>query len=133
MFPHWHLFGSPQIRVLSRPKLSGVGFHVGLQLPDTSVAHLTDNGGAQHVSYAEFAQGRPVTVVRDVDSSMYVRVMNNVRAALSEQRPYHVTDWNCERFVNSLIDEKPESATVNGLVLIALIVGGLALLSRVAR
>ncbi len=56
--------------------------------------------------------------------------MNNVRAALHEQRPYHPTDWNCERFVNSLICERPESPSVTGWVFLAVLVGALAIVVR---
>jgi len=46
-------FNTCPIRIISRPKLTGVGEHWGVQLTDGSVAHLTPDG--EHVvSFTEF-------------------------------------------------------------------------------
>ena len=116
--------------VLRRPKLTGAGTHDGLQLPDRTVVHLTDAGGVQHVTYDEFAQGMPVTEVRSVDANLYYDIMRRVHTALSEQKPYHLIQWNCERFVHWLIGEEPMSPQVNGWTLFGAIVGALAVLAR---
>jgi hypothetical protein len=116
--------------VLRRRKLSGGGTHDGLQLPDGTIVHLTDTGGAQHCSYEAFAQGLPITIVREVNFDLYVRVMNNVRVALSEQRQYHFIDWNCERFVNWLTCEAPDSPQVTGWFFIGLAVAAVVIAAR---
>lgn len=107
--------------VIARPKLTGFGMHVGLQLRDGSVVHFTDSDGACWGSYDGFAQYRPVTVLREVSPALYAQIMSNVQYALSNQRPYHFTDWNCESFVNALICESPKSPTVTAAIAVALI------------
>ena len=109
------------MRVLRRSKLSGIGTHDGLQLDDGTVIDLTQDEGIQLRSMDAFSQGRTVIVVRTIDRQLYWSVMSNVRRALFERRPYHVTDWNCERFVNWLICEPPESHSVNGWAIVTVV------------
>jgi hypothetical protein len=116
--------------VLRRPKVSGAGTHDGLQLRDTTVVHLTDTGGVQRATFDEFAKGLPVTIVRPVETKVPYEIMQRVYAALSEQKPYHVTDWNCEKLVTWLIGEEPTSPQVNGWAIAAMVVGGLVLFAR---
>jgi hypothetical protein len=129
LFPH-HFARAGKFLVLRRRKLTGAGTHDGLQLPDTTVVHLTDSGGAQHVTYEEFRQEQAIAIVRDVDMNLYYDIMQRVRSALSEQKPYHVIEWNCERFVNWLIGEEPVSPQVNGWFFVGSAVGVLAFLAR---
>jgi hypothetical protein len=121
-----------EFRIVRRPKLVGPGTHDGLQLPDGSVVHLTNTGGADHCYYRQFEQGRQVETVRVVraDYVGYVQIMDRVHDALAEQKPYHAVDWNCERFVRSLLGEPPDSPQVTGWFVLAVGAAAIAIAAR---
>jgi hypothetical protein len=123
------IFGYTAFRVLRRQKLAGPGKHEGLQLPDGSVVHLTVRGPTL-CSFREFAQGLTVEVVREASASNYAQVMENVRIALSERRPYHAVDWNCERFVRWLLCEPADSPQVTGWFFVAVAAAAVAIAAR---
>lgn len=108
------------IRIISRPKLSGIGEHWGVQLPNGNVVHLTPVG-EQIVSFDDFVQGRPVKEVRHAPPDQYAQIMQ--RIALSVQNPgqYRLLDRNCETYATWLIGEKPRSPQVQGVVVLGLI------------
>ncbi len=107
-------------RIIARPKLHGFGEHWGVQLPDGTVAHLTQVG-EQIVSYAEFAQGRPVKEIRRAATEHYGQIV--WRATTSVQNPgqYHLLDRNCETYATWLMGETPQSPQVIGVAVLALI------------
>lgn len=106
-----------------------LGTHDGLQLPDARVIDITNDKGVQVRSYGDFGQGLEVTVVREVDPRLHGQVMANVRNAIANPPPYRLADSNCEVFVNALVCEKPESPSVKGWLILALVAGGLAFLA----
>ena len=108
------------IRIVSRPKLSGIGEHWGVQLPNGNVAHLTPSG-EQIVTFGDFAQGRQVKGIRRAPPEQYAQIMR--RVALSVQNPgqYRLLDRNCETYATWLIGEKPQSPQVMGVVVLGLI------------
>ncbi len=122
-----------RIRILRRPKLSGAGTHDGLQLPDTRVIDITNDKGVQVRSHDDFAQGREVTVVREIDPRLHGQVMVNVYNAIANPPPYRLADSNCEVFVHTLVCEKPESPSANAWTIFILVLGGLALLAAATR
>ena len=78
-------FNTYPIRIISRPKLTGVGEHWGVQLPDGNVAHLTPDG--EHVvTFAEFAQGRPIKEVRRAASEQRAQIMERLSLSLQRKR-----------------------------------------------
>jgi hypothetical protein len=109
-----------EFRVLTRDKLAAPGTHDGLQLPDGSVVHLTANG-PEGCSYEQFKQGKEPKVVREVGMECYGQIMENVRIALSERRPYHFIDWNCERFARWLLGEPADSPQVTGWFILGVV------------
>lgn len=116
MYSNWQ---SP-VRIISRPKLSGIGDHWGVQLPSGDVAHLTPSG-EQIISLLEFAQGRPVKEIRRAAPEQYAQIM--WRATTSAQNPgqYRLLDRNCETYATWLIGEKPQSPQVQGVAILGLI------------
>lgn len=108
------------IRIISRPKLTGLGEHWGVQLPDGRVAHLTPDG--EHlVTFAEFAQGRPVREVRRADPGQHAQIMNRLALSLEQKGPYRLLDRNCETYATWLLGEAPRSPQVEGFILLSLI------------
>jgi hypothetical protein len=108
------------IRIVSRPKLSGVGEHRGVQLPSGNVAHLTP-AGERLVSYSEFSQGLPVKEVRRASPEEYPQIMRRVAFSIRNPGQYRLLDRNCETYATWLIGEKPRSPQVQGLVVLGLI------------
>jgi hypothetical protein len=77
-------FNSQPIRIISRPKLTGLGEHWGVQLPDGNVAHLTPEG-EQIVSFTEFAQGRPIKEVRRAAPEQRAQIMQRLSLSLQHR------------------------------------------------
>lgn len=106
------------IRLIARPKLSGIGEHVGVELPSGHVVHRTTSGN-ELVPFAQFAQGRPVRAVKDVPPSEEWRVYGRIQASLRAPADYRLLDNNCEHYATGLIGEKPNSPQVAVLATIA--------------
>ena len=108
------------IRIVSRPKLSGVGEHWGVQLPNGNVAHLTPTG-EQIVTFEDFAQGRQVKEIRRPPPEQYAQILRRVTLSVQNPGQYRLLDRNCETYATWLIGEKPQSPQVMGVVVLGLI------------
>jgi len=109
------------VAIVARPKLSGLGEHWGVQLPDGRVAHCTPDRGEHISTYTEFAAGFQVRTKRNVPTQLQWEAVERVMGALRQPKTYHPTINNCEIFANKMIGVKPDSPTVNGLVVVALV------------
>ena len=109
------------IRIVSRSKLSGLGEHWGVELPDGRVIHLTPSGVAL-VSGDEFAQGLIVREVRQARKERHVQIMWRVAQSLQQPLQYRLLDQNCETFANHLLGDPPKSPQVAGVAILAAIV-----------
>ncbi|WP_290645682.1 lecithin retinol acyltransferase family protein [Aquabacterium sp.] len=108
---------------ITRPKLSGVGEHAGVFLPDGRVVHHGQDGPRVD-TFEAFAQGRDVRVVRRTDPGKHWQIMGRIQSLLRRPPAYRLLDSNCEHFVSEVLGEKKESRQVNGLAVIALIFVG---------
>ena len=113
-------FNIHPIRIVSRPKLTGLGEHWGVQLPDGNVAHLTPEG-EQIVSFTEFAQGRPIKEVRRAAPEQRAQIMQRLSLSLQHRGPYRLLDRNCETYATWLLGEKPRSPQVEGVIFLGVI------------
>lgn len=108
------------ICIVARSKLSGIGDHWGVQLPNGNVAHLTPTG-EQIVSYTDFAQGRPVKEIRRAAPEQYAQIMQRVTQSVQNPGRYRLLDRNCETYATWLIGDKPQSPQVQGVVVLGLL------------
>lgn len=108
------------IRIVSRSKLSGIGNHWGVQIPNGNVVHLTPTG-EQIVSFIDFAQGRLVKEIRRAPPDLYGQIMQRVTLSVQNPGQYRLLDRNCETYATWLIGEKPQSPQVQGVVVLGLI------------
>lgn len=113
-------FNTHPIRIISRPKLTGLGEHWGVQLPDGNVAHLTPDG-ERVVTFAEFAQGRAIKEVQRAAPEQRAQVMQGLSISLQNQGPYRLLDRNCETYATWLLGETPRSPQVQGFIFLGLI------------
>lgn len=112
-------FGSP-VRIVARPKLSGVGEHWGVQLPDGNVAHLTPDG-EQIVNFQQFALDRTVREVRRAAPEAHGAVVRRAAMSVRDPSQYRLLDRNCETYATWLMGEEPRSPQVQGAVLLGLV------------
>lgn len=113
-------FNTHPIRIISRPKLTGLGEHWGVQLPDGNVAHRTPDG--EHiVTLAEFAQGRAIKEVRRAAPEKRAQIMQRLSLSLQHRGPYRLLDRNCETYATWLLGETPRSPQVQGFICLGLI------------
>jgi hypothetical protein len=115
-----YFYNHSPARIIARAKLSGIGEHWGVQLPDGTVAHLT-TAGERIVSFEAFAQGRPVKEIRRAAPLQYGQIMRRARASVLYPGQYRLLDRNCETYATWLIGEKPQSPQVQGVVVLGLI------------
>lgn len=106
------------IAVIEREKLTGLGKHWGVLLPDGMVAHCTQERNAHIVTFAEFAAGKQVKEIRRVPPSEHYATLQRVRTALAQPRAYDLLQHNCEIFANRVTGYKPESPQVQGVLLV---------------
>lgn len=103
------------ILIISRKKVTGFGDHWGVRFPNGQVVDIVNDPGIRiHSNEEDFAQGHDVTTIRAVPVHLNREVMRRLREALTEQKSYHATKWNCEMFANWLTCEEPESPQVKG-------------------
>ena len=107
------------IRMIARPKLSGIGEHVGVQLPSGHVAHKTPKG-IEVVSLLEFAQGKPVLEIHQVSRSAQSTAMQRMFESMQSMQQYRLLDSNCEHFASYVLTGKAESRQANVLMFIGL-------------
>lgn len=117
MYSNWQT----PARIIARSKLSGFGEHWGVQLPDGTVAHLTQDG-EQIVSLAEFAQSRPFKEISRAAPEQYGQIVGRAMASLQNPGQYRLLDRNCETYATWLMGEKPRSPQVEGMALLALVI-----------
>ena len=113
-------FNTQPFRIISRPKLTGLGEHWGVQLPDGNVAHLTPEG-EQIVSFTEFAQGRPIKEVRRAAPEQRAQIMQRLSLSLQHRGPSRLLDRNCETYATWLLGEKPRRPQVEGVIFLGVI------------
>ena len=118
-------FDVPNLNILkiSRSKLNGIGKHFGVHLRNGYVVHLTVDHQIEFTTPEGFAQGRDVDIESAIPEHQHQAVMDRLRLALANPRPYHLGEWNCETFANWITEGKSESQQVTGVVALA----GLAL------
>jgi|WetSurMetagenome_2_1015567.scaffolds.fasta_scaffold50474_5 hypothetical protein len=120
------------IAVIARAKLSGLGEHWGVLLPNGLVAHNTDDKGPHYMTLQEFHGGKPVKVIRDVPQSEYHATHNRIQQELSQPMGYDLLTNNCEIFANRVTGYMPESPQVKGWAFFLGIVGLAILATRAA-
>jgi len=106
------------IRVIARPKLSGIGEHVGVQLPDGRVAHRTPEGN-ELISLEAFAQGRPVRELRRATPTDHWAILRRVAESIQQPAAYRLGDNNCEHYASFIMGEQPQSPQIQGIATIA--------------
>ncbi|WP_409053751.1 lecithin retinol acyltransferase family protein [Variovorax sp. GrIS 2.14] len=117
MFP-W-MAQPPFVGLISRPKLSGIGNHVGVQLPSGAVAHMT-RAGAEIVSLVAFAQGRMVEQKLAAPQQTYGAVTARASQSVGRTEPYHFVSLNCEHYAAWVLGQKPISPQIAALAVFAL-------------
>jgi hypothetical protein len=112
---------SGQMAIISRPKLTGLGEHWGVQLFNGMVAHSTASRGQHLVSYQDFVAGKQVKTIRIVPPEQHQRTLQRIRQECSNPKPYHPLDNNCETFANRITGQIPESPQVKAWFLLTLV------------
>lgn len=108
------------VGAISRPKLHGVGIHVGALLPDGRVAHMTPDG-AEIVSLAAFAENRPVRFEKPAAPESHPQLQQRAYRSAGRTKPYDLVTRNCEHYVSWLLGEEPRSPQVATAVIACLI------------
>ena len=118
MIQHRHLGGF--VGRVSRPKMAGHGTHAGVLLPSGNVAHLT-TAGPRIVTFAAFAQGKPVRAEQGADPSTMHQIEWRAHFTLGRTLPYDLLNRNCEHYASYVMGTKPESPQVVGALLLGIL------------
>ncbi len=110
----------PFVGLISRPKLSGLGQHSGVLLPNGFVAHMTPNGAAI-VTYAEFSHGLSVRLEKAVPPQSHQQVQWRAYQAIGRVQPYDLINRNCEHFATWLMGDVPTSPQVIAVAVISIL------------
>jgi hypothetical protein len=102
--------------------------HYGLvTVRGTVISCSAKHGGTTEEFVHHFAEGKAWKVETPLSDSPWWDVLN--RAYAFAGKPYHVTDWNCETYVNACFGLPPRSRQVEATAVVA----GLGLIALVAR
>jgi hypothetical protein len=123
---------APSISIIAREKLTGLGQHWGVALPNDHVAHNTDDKGPHVVTLEEFAAGNPIWKVREVPLSEHNATLQRIQQELSAPMSYDLLKNNCETFANRVTGYVPESPSVKGVGFIFGLVTLTVLLAKTA-
>ena len=110
----------PFVGLISRPKLSGLGRHAGVLLPDGHVAHMTHSGQAI-VSLTEFAQGQPLIYEKEAPFHRHQQIQWNAFQSIGGASKYDLLNRNCEHYATWLMGEEPRSTQVVAVAALTLI------------
>jgi len=111
--------------LLARPKLSGLGEHLGVQVSDQEVIHNTFERGVEVVSLEEFAAGKPVRTVYQIPPHERQNALARAAEILAAEQPYEAIEYNCETtsyYIAGLGAQSPQVKSAAA----ALLIGGLA-------
>jgi hypothetical protein len=112
--------------ILKRPK--GLFMHqgvcIGVDWLDVRVLHVTPGQGILLSSYAEFADGKTVTVAKKAQRSEIPAIIARAQTELEQPSAYDPLTNNCEHLVNRVVLGVSKSVTVELLIaiIIALVV-----------
>lgn len=102
--PSFTLYG--RVARISRPKLQNMpGEHEAILLPDGRAAHITAGRFPEIVSFQEYAQGLPVRLVAELDSSQTYAAIGRLNTLLRQRAPYDPLFGNCETFARKVMGE----------------------------
>src|SRR6266853_2521871 len=96
------------IRVVSRSKKNGLAVHFGVEFSSVEVYDYTFEDGFRRVTRRQFADGEPVTVVREIAWKQAPLVRARLNELMRNPRRYDLLSWNCETFAEWLTSGTPE-------------------------
>ena len=88
------------ISIIAREKLTGLGEHWGVLLPNGLVAHNTDDKGPHYVTLQEFQAGKSIKVIRKVPPAEHQSTFWRIQQEINNPQGYHLSANNCEIFAN---------------------------------
>lgn len=110
------------IRVISRPKISGLGTHFGVLFPEGLVYDYTSELGLRRITQDQFSEGKQVAIVREIPWHMAPIVRTRLEYIRRNAPKYSLLEWNCETFAEWLTSGIGKSAQVTGVSLLTGIV-----------
>lgn len=113
--------------IVKRPKLSGLGEHVGVLQPDGNVFHTTSGKGPKIVSFGQFAAGKPVQVVEQIPANEHSSALTRIQFELLRHQPYDPITNNCEIVASRVAGKPADSPQVKFWMTLAALTGLLAL------
>jgi len=121
---HWK---NRPMAIIKRPKLSGLGEHVGVLQPDGNVFHTTHSTGPEIVTLDQFAAGKCVQVVEQIAQNDYASTLMRIQFELWQHQPYDPITNNCEVVASRVAGKPAESPQVKFWLLLGALTGLLAL------
>ncbi len=97
---------------ISRPKLSGVGRHEGVLLPNGYVAHTTQQRGPHICTWEQFKANEQPKIERVLHPLRHQQALRLLRELLVKRQPYNPVLNNCEIFARTVLLEEPHSPQV---------------------
>lgn len=103
-----------RVKIISRPKLNGLGRHYGVMLNDQRCYDLQPYG-IRRVCLDKFSHGLPIKVVQEMPlTSQIDKRLNELKV---KGVKYRLFRYNCESFARHLVTGKAESKQVRVLAI----------------
>lgn len=97
---------------ISRPKLTGMGSHEGVLLPNGYVIHLAQEDGVQLVTLEQFAHGHVTEIRFELAQHLHPLALEQLHQLVQQRGAYDLILNNCEIFARQAVLQKPESPQV---------------------
>jgi hypothetical protein len=101
-------------KIIRRPKHSGLGWHLGIELPNGYVAHNTPEKNFHISTIDEFAEGKPVEPIAMIDEVAQEKMISNIQQMLRSGISYDGLNNNCEHSVMRALGDMPHSPQIRG-------------------
>lgn len=120
----------PQMAIIARQKLTGLGDHWGVLQMDGTVFDITQEHGMRVTSHREFAAGKESRVVHLIPIEHVHAANSRIYQEMSSPKPYHVLENNCEIVANRVAGKPAVSPQVIFWTIAAFLVGAAWLAKR---
>lgn len=110
--------------LITAPK--GMVSHVGLSLGNGWVFHNNPEKGEHISSIADFAKGKPVSILGKLAALEFMQALERIRQIMTNPKRYDAIAYNCEHSLNRVLGRKVSSPQLQAWTAISLFLGGLA-------
>lgn len=103
-------YSQPELTLIYRPKISGIGFHYGAILPDGTYLDFSPSG-IRRCLEEEFKCGKQIYKEKVIPYTEAVR--RRLNDLVMQKAKYDLVNFNCEHFARYLVEGERKSTQIS--------------------